>query len=437
MGRESKKRKKKSKSSVGDTSDENSAHESDHDQPTSEKISEANQVLYGGPVVSSYNDTHPNSASLPKDDIRIDNTKSQSEILVNITQTNHKLDIILSKLCQLDSIEDRLKRLDGTVSSLGSRVDVIEKRTDEFEEALSFFSEKIDKYDQSSSSQLQEKAHLCKDVEKQTEVCNEIKTTLDTLQSSNEELQETVLDLKCRSMKNNLVFTGLWGDGRNENTYALIREFLSRELQINYPIEFGNVHRFGRAARNRPRPIVARFVYFSDLLNVKDNAYRLKGTNYGIHEQYPQEIEDRRRKLYPVMRQYKQSGHRTKLVRDKLFIDGTLYVEHTADGEGNAVRRGHPMDTDTSETMLKRPYGDTERERGQSGVKPSYADIARQRDATQVRSDSGQGAQRNFRRPWEGTDPRQRNSSQPSRDKLSPYARPFFPDGNGPPSIVG
>ena len=146
MGRESKKRKKKSKSSVGDTSDENSAHESDHEQPTSAKISEANQVLYGGPVVSSYNDTHPDSASLPKDDIRIDNTKSQSEILVNITQTNHKLDIILSKLCQLDSIEDRLKRLDGTVSSLGSRVDVIEKRTDEFEEALSFFSEKIDKY---------------------------------------------------------------------------------------------------------------------------------------------------------------------------------------------------------------------------------------------------------------------------------------------------
>ena len=52
------------------------------------------------------------------------------------------------------------------------------------------------------------------------------------------------------------------------------------------------------------------------------------------------------------------------------------------------------MDTDTSETMLKRPYGDTERERGQSGVQPSYADIARQRDATQVRSDSGQDAQR-------------------------------------------
>jgi hypothetical protein len=55
------------------------------------------------------------------------------------------------------------------------------------------------------------------------------------------------------------------------------------------------------------------------------SAYKLKGKPYGIHEQYPSEIKDRRRELYPVQKQYKQSGHKTKMVRDRLYIDGQLF----------------------------------------------------------------------------------------------------------------
>ncbi|CAG2246975.1 unnamed protein product [Mytilus edulis] len=51
-----------------------------------------------------------------------------------------------------------------------------------------------------------------------------------------------------------------------------------------------------------------------------------KKTPYSIHQQFPSEIEDRRRKLYPIQKEAKYSGKHTVLVRDKLFIDGKQYI---------------------------------------------------------------------------------------------------------------
>ena len=56
-------------------------------------------------------------------------------------------------------------------------------------------------------------------------------------------LREEILDLKCCSMKNNLIFTGLHRVP-NENTEDLLRCFPYNKLGVDYKIEFGNVHRF-------------------------------------------------------------------------------------------------------------------------------------------------------------------------------------------------
>jgi hypothetical protein len=62
-----------------------------------------------------------------------------------------------------------------------------------------------------------------------------------------------------------------------EDTEDLLRRFLHHELEINYRIEFGNVHRFKtRSGDNRRPPIVARFVYHSDLRFVLNNANKLR-----------------------------------------------------------------------------------------------------------------------------------------------------------------
>jgi hypothetical protein len=42
---------------------------------------------------------------------------------------------------------------------------------------------------------------------------------------------------------------------------------------------------------------------------VLQNAYRLKGSSFGISEQYPAEINNRRKNLYPIIMEAKQQRH--------------------------------------------------------------------------------------------------------------------------------
>lgn len=77
------------------------------------------------------------------------------------------------------------------------------------------------------------------------------------------------------------------------------------------------------------RHIVACFLYhFWDEVHVLKNAHKLQGKPYWIHEQFPNEIKDKRRLLYPNTKTCRKAGQRTKIVKDKLFIDGKLYEPH-------------------------------------------------------------------------------------------------------------
>lgn len=67
-----------------------------------------------------------------------------------------------------------------------------------------------------------------------------------------------------RSMKNNLIFTCL-GFERDEATELKVCDFICKELGISDPIQFGNLHIFGKRDRTRHRPIVARFIARRDL----------------------------------------------------------------------------------------------------------------------------------------------------------------------------
>ena len=75
-------------------------------------------------------------------------------------------------------------------------------------------------------------------------------------------------------MKNNLIFTAL-NRVQNEDTKDLLRGFLHHELEINYRIEFGNVHRSKTRTGDN-----------SDLRFVLNNGNKLRGKPFGIREQF-------------------------------------------------------------------------------------------------------------------------------------------------------
>ena len=52
-----------------------------------------------------------------------------------------------------------------------------------------------------------------------------------------------------------------------------------------------------------------------------------------IAEQYPQEIQQKRRELLPIMKEARKAGKETKLIRDKLYINGQLFRSRFANDE--------------------------------------------------------------------------------------------------------
>jgi hypothetical protein len=45
-----------------------------------------------------------------------------------------------------------------------------------------------------------------------------------------------------------------------------------------------------------------------------------------IYSHFPQEISNRRRELVPIMKDFRDSGHRAYIDVDKLYVDGKRYI---------------------------------------------------------------------------------------------------------------
>ena len=93
-------------------------------------------------------------------------------------------------------------------------------------------------------------------------------------------------------------------------------------------IEFQRVHRVGKINEDgTPRPILARFLRYSDREFVFSKAKSLKDTGYGLSADFLQEISRRRKLQMKKLSEARKNGrtaHFSRAQRDKLFIDGVL-----------------------------------------------------------------------------------------------------------------
>jgi len=148
-------------------------------------------------------------------------------------------------------------------------------------------------------------------------------------------------------MRDNLVFTNInkWAD---ENTEDVLREFLATKFNIaDVSIERAHIIRSkqqGVRDRSRPLPIVVKFSFFKERKKIQTSGRLLAGTNFSIQEQFPEEIEQRRKPLYPMLRQARKERKRDTLVKDRLFVDGKEVrpptgqsTQFTAGGQARAV----------------------------------------------------------------------------------------------------
>lgn len=228
----------------------------------------------------------------------------------------------LDKLDKLDSIEASVSTLACKLTRLEEKVKENESKVTDIEKCVSFVSDQCD----SVNKRLDNTVELEKSVRLAREENAELRRTLEQMKLVNTDLKEDILDIKSRNMRDNLIFTNI-PERQAEDTEQVLVDFLSTKLNINN-VKIERAHRMKqRTDRNTqgppaPRPIVAKFSFFKDREAIRKSGRLLANTNYSIREQFPEEIERRRKPLYPLLRQARKNKQRAVMVKDRLFVDG-------------------------------------------------------------------------------------------------------------------
>lgn len=155
-------------------------------------------------------------------------------------------------------------------------------------------------------------------------------------ESELDELRRRHIKLECHSRRSNIKFFGIEESGHetNEDTEEVLRKFLRNTLKVpsndEPDIAFDRVHRIASRTSSqnnkKPRPIIAKLTHYHDKDFIKSFIRNLpKGSKFGISDDFPKEIDEIRRKLYPVLKTAKKEKKNAFFNVDKLIIEGSVY----------------------------------------------------------------------------------------------------------------
>ena len=227
------------------------------------------------------------------------NTRWQ-QIDSQIQNQNKRLSDMEQKFSQFNCLQQTISQVENNVLTVNNQVSQIKSNLSDYEQSVAYVSDTCDLISSESSENKTVLARLCKTMDSVELKCNE-------LQAKQQNTDERLTELQWRSMRDNLLFTGIAEDAEtaSEDVKGKLRDFVRTELGITESITFDRAHRIGKhdSQQSFPRPIVAKFHSFQEREMVRWAApAALRGTRYGVREQFPAEIESVRKTLYPVMK---------------------------------------------------------------------------------------------------------------------------------------
>ena len=110
-------------------------------------------------------------------------------------------------------------------------------------------------------------------------------------------IKTTLLNLQCRSMRDNLIFSGIREQNPDDPEQAL-KQFMYTSLQLRKDtvnqITFHRVHRLPplKNKPNFPPPIIAKFEHYKQKMFIKSRGKLLKGSTFGMNDQFPRTQEN-------------------------------------------------------------------------------------------------------------------------------------------------
>ena len=240
-----------------------------------------------------------------------------------------QVDMILKKLTKLHSIELRLDNLYKSVVNIEESFSAIEKDVQTLKDKTKMTSQKVNDLEES--------------VDFHDQDINDLKRDVKGVRNDVDDIKMQPLYQEHYSRRENLMFIGLeenysmQGDGENgatsnqntENTKEVIYNFMEKELHIENArsrFEFQHIHRVGKPKGRKSRPIITRFVRYSDREEVLYQVRKtLKNKTYSVFEDNPKEPYEQRKSQFKKLQNAKKRGDTAYFSRkypDELFING-------------------------------------------------------------------------------------------------------------------
>ena len=233
----------------------------------------------------------PKSAKRKKDDLSKSNNEDTQEFLA---MTSKELDELIERRVS-EKTEDLTMQLTGTIDSLrGHDFEIVEvKRENEY---------------------LRNRFELQQG-------------RITRLEKVVEDQREEILMIQARSMRDNVIFYNVPEKGREtyEETKKVVQDFLKEEMRMTdeniKKVEINRAHRSGFNPRG-PRNIIANMKTSESKFVIMSHAKNLnRGKNFGVSEQLPREMNERKKQLLPKFRSAQQQEKKPKWNLDKLVID--------------------------------------------------------------------------------------------------------------------
>ncbi|VDI39621.1 Hypothetical predicted protein [Mytilus galloprovincialis] len=176
------------------------------------------------------------------------NINSVMQPMVNpYSDTNCKLDdltqkvnMIFDKMSTLDELSNKISTFDRAVQNLFKTVEKVSKRVDDVEQGMNFINEKFE----DAKKDVSDVKGVCAGIREDADSAND---AIFRLQKDLDELYTRHIDLQTRSMRENLIFTGIPMHDKfeeSETTEKVLEKFMTEQLKLCRIAEYDRAHRF-------------------------------------------------------------------------------------------------------------------------------------------------------------------------------------------------
>ena len=236
-----------------------------------------------------------------------------------------KLDLIMERLEKLSLIESRLDSMASTMANIESTLSRLDADVSVLKEEAGKRDKKVNELEKSINYTEEDVAEMQKDL-------YDHKAQLD-------KCKKDLLYLEAYSRRENVKIFGVPESTGSENasgpedTKTIVYNFLEQELQIENSrakYEFQRVHRLGKPNPTSSRPIIVRFLRFTDKEEVMSEARKkLKDKDYFMYDDIPKDLYDLRKQQKEKFKQARDKGYRVHLSKahpDQLFVNGKFLL---------------------------------------------------------------------------------------------------------------